>query len=682
MCGIAGLCNFSEATVDTGLLLRMASCMRHRGPDDEGYAFINTRDGVFKTSGGKDTPAAVRESRYLYSPVSEIDSVDAHSGNFNLAFGHRRLSIIDLSPAGHQPMCNRDGKCWIVYNGEIYNYVELREELKSRGHNFMTQSDTEVILQAYEEWGFDCLNKFNGMWAFALWDCRSRKLFCARDRFGVKPFYYYADIRLFTFASEIKALLQHPAVTRQVNEEVVYNYLMWGFLGYSADTFFKDVRQLEPGHYLVVDVAGDIAVKKWWRIDVNADIGDVSDTGARENADKLAALLEDSIRLRLRSDVPIGTCLSGGLDSSSIVCLANRLMFDDASASSLVAGDRQKTFSSCHHDARIDERKFIEEVIQRTNAEKNYVFPDGEIMWQDLPSLVRHQDEPFGGTSIYAQWCVMQKVRQRGVKVLLDGQGGDELLAGYHPYYGTFLINLLLAGKLAQSFKEAGKIAAITGWPRMTASAAMSAAVSVYNFLPAPLQIAGRRLNSSLQGTQMHKLVQKDFDKKYFGGSMAHFKGLTGDYCNLQKRLATDVSTELAVLLRYEDRNSMAFSVEARVPFLDYRLVEFAFSLPSAYKIHDGWTKWILREAMKCVLPEDIRWRQDKLGFPTPQQHWLSQNKSNIRGLFSHRDCMCSGYINTTRIGGDLDALLQSDASAAAFWRIINLELWMKAFFS
>ncbi len=680
MCGITGYLNFNRTAIGIDVLRRMSDSLKHRGPDDEGYVLLNMQKANCAMAGGNDTPSDVYSASYSFSPHQRLNDMDVAADVFNLAFGHRRLSIIDLSPSGHQPMCSLNGKRWIVYNGEIFNYIELREELKQRGHQFVTESDTEVILEAYDEWGYECLNRFNGMWAFALWDCDKRRLFCARDRFGIKPFYYYADSSVFIFASEIKAILQHPAVCRQVNDEVAYNYLMWGFLGYSADTFFKGIRQLDPGYYLSVDISGDTIIKRWWNLDINTEIGQVSNNDARKNAGKLASLLEDSIGLRLRSDVPIGTCLSGGLDSSSIVCLANRLMFNGHSVSPLIAGDRQKTFSACHEDMRIDERRFIEEVIQKTNAERNYVFPNGEKLWEDLPELVRHQDEPFAGTSIYAQWCVMKRVRERGVKVLLDGQGGDELLAGYQPYYGTFLLNLLLTGNVSQYLAEGVAIAGITGWYRMMASTGMSASVSAYNFLPVQLQMAASRLNSAMQGTHVYELISRDFVKKHFAGGAASFKDLTGDYGNLQKRLAKDVATELAVLLRYEDRNSMTFSVEARVPFLDYRLVEFAFSLPVSYKIHNGWTKWILREAMRDILPDQIRLRRDKLGFPTPNKQWLVENRENIIELFSRSACMSAGYIDASYIAGNINDLLRSDNSAAELWRFINFELWLRAF--
>ena len=676
MCGIAGLCNFSEATVDTGLLLRMASCMRHRGPDDEGYAFINTRDGVFKTAGGKDTPAAVRESRYLYSPVSDIDSVDAHSCNFNLAFGYRRLSIIDLSPAGHQPMCNRDGKCWIVYNGEIYNYVELREELKSRGHNFVTQSDTEVTLQAYEEWGFDCLNKFNGMWAFALWDGRKRELFCSRDRFGVKPFYYYWDGTDFAFASEIKALLQCPFVKTGPNDESIYQYLVNGRSEGKADTFFHNIKQLEPGHFLTVGENG-LQVQRYYSLGYTLEAGHFDAEAMRRYADDFIELFKDSVKIRLRSDVPVGSCLSGGLDSSAIVCIINRFLESDGYSREVV-GERQKTFSACYDLSAFDERQFIQEVVRATDVDSHYVFPSGERFWQEIDDLIWHQEEPFGSTSIYAQWNVMRLARENGVPVLLDGQGADETLAGYHTYFNAYLAQLLYAGRLCNYRREFNAIRRITQNPVFSS---FSFLLPLYNSLPAAVRswLLGSMVKGSILNVQNTSLMNDAFLAKHAGVNQSKAE------TNLQAALwKSETEYGLKELLRYEDKNSMAFSVETRTPFVDYRLVEFVFSLPACYKIHNGWTKYLLRISTGGLLPEKIRWRKDKLGFPTPEAAWMRENGGRIREVFASKDFRASAYLDEKRILRDLDKLLSIESAdgLSALWKPLNLELWLRRMFA
>jgi asparagine synthase (glutamine-hydrolysing) len=420
MCGISGIWHLDNSrSISPSLIAQMTFTLRHRGPDDEGYLFVDTVTGHHEGRRGRDT-------------VPELQMPDVRQGSekrYDLAFGFRRLSIIDLSPAGHQPMGNADGSLWVVYNGEIYNYLELREELKARGHTFRTATDTEVILCAYEEWGEACLERFNGMWAFALWDGHRQQLFCARDRFGIKPFYYVWDGTTFAFASEIKALLQMPDITRRPNEPVIYDYLRYGHLDHSEETFFTGIKQFPPAHFLLLRPTRQFSLRRYWDLipDRRAEPLFTSDASY---AERFYSLFEDAVRLRLRSDVPIGTCLSGGLDSSAIVCVANKLLLDENVIDPDLVGERQRTFSSCFDDRQYDERQYIQAVLALTGAEPNYTFPKGGELLDALTKLMWHQDEPFGSTSIYAQWRVMEKTAERGVKVLLDGQGGDELLAG------------------------------------------------------------------------------------------------------------------------------------------------------------------------------------------------------------------------------------------------------------
>ena len=290
-------------------------------------------------------------------------------------------------------MSNADGSLWIIFNGELYNDLELRQELQAKGHAFHTATDTVVVLVAYSDWGNDCLGGFNGMWAFALWDVRKRLLFCARDRFGIKPFHYYWDGRLFAFASEIKALLAHPDIPRRPNDAVIYDYLALGSLDHTDETFFEGIKRLPPAHYLLFDLeGGDLEIRRWWDVQVNCSLDGSRPADDRELAAQFRDLLTDSVRLRLRSDVPIGTCLSGGLDSSSIVCLANRLMLEEGAVPRELVGERQKTFTACFDDPAIDERPYVQQVIEHTSAEPNQVFPQGDGgLGDELEQLVWHQ---------------------------------------------------------------------------------------------------------------------------------------------------------------------------------------------------------------------------------------------------------------------------------------------------
>jgi asparagine synthase (glutamine-hydrolysing) len=675
MCGIVGIFNVEGNAVDLVALKKAVSAVKHRGPDDEGYVFINTRDRVFRTAGGRDTPADVKESRYSYSPVSEIDSFDVRSGSFNLAFGHRRLSIVDLSPAGHQPMCNSNGTLWIVYNGEIYNYIEVREELRSKGRSFITQSDTEVILQAYDEWGFDCLNKFNGMWAFAVWDGRRRELFCGRDRFGVKPFYYYWDGTNFAFASEIKALLQCPFVKTGPNDDAIYQYLVLGRSEGKADTFFHDIKQLEPGYFLTVNEKG-LQVRRYYGLNYTTDAGNFEEKALQGYADQFLDLFKDAVRIRLRSDVPVGSCLSGGLDSSAIVCTINTLLESDGYGWEVI-GERQKTFSACYELSACDERRFIQEVVSTTRVDAHYIFPTGERLWEEMDDLVWHQEEPFGSTSIYAQWNVMRLAKENGVPVLLDGQGADEMLAGYHTYFNAYLAQLLHDGQFGSFWHESNAISRITKNPVYSSFAFM---LPLYNALPAGMRalLRDRIVRESLLKIHDAGLINGVFLAEHAGEDQAKAE------TNLQTALwRSETEYGLRELLRYEDKNSMAFSVETRTPFVDYRLVELAFSLPACYKIHDGWTKYLFRAGIEGLIPEKVRWRKDKMGFPTPEAAWMRGNGDKIRDIFAGKGFRAAAYLDQKRVLQSVDRLLGAENAGGltALWKPLNLELWLRRMF-
>lgn len=661
MCGIFGVWNIHKQLVDLRSLLDSLNSIRHRGPDDEGYLLINSSSGEVASCLGPESAAHVRLPRIE----------DVFNPQFDIAFGFRRLSILDLSPAGHQPMSNEDGSLWIVFNGEIYNYIELRSELKSLGYIFHTQTDTEVILNAYDAWGVDCLKHFNGMWGFVIFDKRKKRLFCARDRFGIKPFYYHFDRERFIFASEIKAVLQYSKIRRKPNDAIVYDYLNYGLLDHTSETFFENIHQLPAAHYLILEGA-DIHIERYWNIDPNnkLDLG----TGAQADAEYVRGfydLFEDSIRLHLRSDVAIGSCLSGGLDSSSIVCVANKLLFSEHVVSSNVIGEKQKTFSSCFDDPRFDERQHIESVLSATSAERNYTFPSPQNLLRDLPRLIWHQDEPFGSTSIYAQWCVMKIAAERGVRVLLDGQGGDELLAGYHPYFDSYWGTLLSRGRLNTLLKEWSAYRNI-----YHVSPLHLIQHTLFSITPSAFQRRIRSNRGSLgvrtEFTSKFRLRYPDENIEYHGDPFS-------------KRLYDALTrTSLPGLLHYEDRNSMAHSIEARVPFLDYRLVEYAFALPERQKINNGYTKAVLRDSMQGVLPETIRNRTDKMGFVTPEQVWLSTElKDWIDDIFNSTSFHSNPYLNAAQVNSLLaEHRAQKRDLGFMIWRWVNLHLWLEQFFT
>jgi asparagine synthase (glutamine-hydrolysing) len=650
MCGIAGI-YYLNGTAKTGEIRRMTDSLRHRGPDDEGFLGVD-----FERR--KAYPLMGKESRGDGPRVEDFEQP------VHLMLGHRRLSIIDLSPAGHQPMGNEDGSLWVVHNGEIYNYLEIRKELERLGHTFRSKTDTEVILHAYEEWGIDCLARFNGMWAFAIVDCGKKQIFCSRDRAGVKPFYYVYDGKRFLFASEIKALLVLEGMVRRPNDRVIADYLFSGFADHTRETFFEGITQLLPGEYLLIE-NNRMVTQSYWDIEPKKNYYNRES----EYGERFYELFEDSVRLRLRSDVPIGSCLSGGVDSSSIVCLANRLMFSHEGADLGRVGERQKTFSSCFEDPSYDERRHIEVVIQRTGAEKHYTFPNPEDLIQKIDRLTWHQDEPFGSTSFYAQWMVMELAKEHGVTVLLDGQGADELLAGYLPSFFYLFRQTLRESAFLRLIKEMVNFRTNHGEAvRPFIRKMLTAMIPNWN-LPMISKSGKERLGWAEEG----------FQKRYFRTfpMAAYFENDLDNYLYQLFR-----STALPRLLHCEDRNSMAFSLEARLPFLDYRLIEYIFSLPLEQKIGKGMTKVVLRNSMKGVLPETVRNRTDKMGFSTPMNFWLKEALQGwILRVLESKAFAQRGYFDVSKVKGVFaEHCAGRRDHSSAIWRWVNLELWFRTF--
>lgn len=658
MCGIFGVWHLDGRPVDLAMVRRSTTLLRHRGPDDEGYLLVQVRAGFGVPCGGSDT-----------DPRLNLPTIDEfYSEPFDLAFGFRRLSILDLSAAGHQPMASSNGRFWIVFNGEIYNYLELRTELTSHGYRFRTGTDTEVILAAYQHWGYKCLEHFNGMWAFALWDHNVRSLFIARDRFGVKPLYYTHTDGTFAFASEIKALVGKHGISFQPDDLAIYHYLQSGLMPspQEGETFFRGVHAVPPG--VCITVKPDrIARQRYWELPASPNQG--ATVEGLQVVEEYRHLFIDSLRLRLRSDVPVGTCLSGGVDSSSIVCVVNELMSQEGLTVEQI-GDRQKTFSAVYDtQGKYNERIHIETVLQATGAEANFTVPTLERLRSDIDRVVWHQEEPFQSTSIFAQWCVMSRVRERGVTVLLDGQGADEALGGYRPFV-TFLSDLLRNRKLSRALGEARAIQAQTG-SRFDTLLARALARQLPTVLTRALR--GMRHRSQVE----LPLLNPDFLTQV-GSTPAAECAPWWDHADLQTHLLHQLQeSSLPRLMQYEDRNSMAFSVEARVPYMDYRLVEFSFRQAADWRIHEGWTKWILRKSMEGIVPNEIVWRKDKVGFETPEAHWLRQWVNSEPNLFDENSAS-RAYLNVPVIRSRLNELAASSSYVGPLWRLINLEHWLR----
>ncbi|MDQ3665633.1 MAG: asparagine synthase (glutamine-hydrolyzing) [Acidobacteriota bacterium] len=588
MCGIVGVFNLDGGPVDVPLLVRATRVQRHRGPDDEGYLLANTFDGSVVSCGGEETDPR----------LSLPDAEQFCDKNFNLAFGFRRLSIQDLSPAGHQPMSSADGRHWIVFNGEIYNYVELRSELSGYGHQFRTGTDTEIILAAYRQWGVDCLQRFNGMWAFAVWDSAARNLFVARDRFGEKPFHYvYVPGKVFAFASEIKSLWAAGVIERRIHEQTLEYYKCYEEVDVDEQTFYESVWRLPQAHYLLLDGDGRFEKRRYWDIDLRDQEEGRPDEWYSE---RFRRLFFESVEIRLRSDVPVGSSLSGGLDSSTVVTVMDRL---------LPRGTIQKTFSARFDDPAKDEGKWIEHVTAATRVEPHVVWPTGEKMFEEIGDVFWHQDEPFGSASIYAQWCVMRLAREHEVTVLLDGQGADEMLAGYHHFFGVVADDLLRGLNVPAYLKWTKSYRNLHGRP-------MAGVLGFGGLIKQSVPGSIKKPVKALLGRRTDGPPVKPFLPTY----PREFSNVSA----LRKMLWWHTTRKgLAELLRYADRNSMAHSREVRLPFLDHHLVEFVFKLPDRLLLRDGWTKWILRSAFRGIVPDAIGFRVDKLGYEPPQQRWL-----------------------------------------------------------
>lgn len=575
-----------------------------------------------------------------------------------VALGHRRLAIIDLSDAGLQPFASADGLLQLIHNGEIYNYRELRSELEARGRRFRSATDTEVVLAAYEEWGDRCVERFNGMWAFALWDGRAQRLFCSRDRFGVKPFYYRFDGVRLSFASELKAFRADPQCRLEPNLRLVRDYVARDWFDHSDETFFEGIRKLPPAHSLVLDRSG-LKLQRYWRLEHR-------DPPAGDPVDLVRELFLDSVRLRLRSDVHVGTCLSGGIDSSAIACGVDHLLGTEVESARPV-GDRQATFTVFFDIPGYDERPYARAVVDRTLAAPTWVSFDGDELVAQLPLIVEAHDEPFRSTSICAGWFVMRAAREAGVTVVLDGQGGDEVFAGYPAYYAARYADLLAKGRAGEVARELTGHARAQGAGRAVAMLGRAVA-------PAGLERVLRTRRSGAD-TLLHPDLRRVPET---------VERVESPYADRLRTLMTRILTVrgLPELLHAEDRNSMAHSLEARVPFLDYRLVELSFSLDGGRLLERGTTKAILRKALGDLLPPTVAARTDKLGFVTPEAHWLRGALGDLAAdAFASQRFADRGFVDAPAARRRLERHRRGEIEAGfELWRALNVELWAQVF--
>lgn len=665
MCGISGIVRLDDSPLDIIEAARsMNAAIRHRGPDGEGFLVASNDQCVPAFT--DETPSDISDSSFAFSPKDHIgDAVQVPM----LILGHRRLSIIDLSPGGHQPMCTPDRKHWITYNGEIYNYRELRSELEAKGRKFVTQSDIEVILHAWLEWGEACLQRFNGMWAFVIYNADTRQLFGSRDRFGVKPFYYYHDKHVFTFASEQKALLKNAAVKTSLNPDAVADYFLAGEIEYETESFFKNIFELFPAHAFTLDLRTK-KFKQWayYQLNVEERFEAFRQTRFDEHRERVAALFTDAVRLRLRSDVPVGSCLSGGIDSSAIAGAIHALKNEDQQIN---LGGQLKLFTTTFPNSPIDESQWAKEVVQRTGAEWYTVTPQKDELLRDLESLIYCQDVPIWSTSTYAQYRTVQLAADHGIRVLLDGQGGDELFAGYNPHYIFYWGELLNHFRLGRLWREVNAFGGFPGGFRHWTRDRLK-----YKVLP--------RLSANRQVSIMRNYFD---DLKYLDeGLIERYRVRLSEKKKevpqtLNAMLSSEfVNTRLKGYLKCEDRCSMWHSVESRTPFADdHPLIEYTFAVPGQYKIRNGTSKHLLREAVRPYLPDSIYRRRDKMGYITPNNKWLSEIHETLRPYF---DQDFSGILNKDLFEKDYKTLFSAEGKPenGRLFKFMAFAVWRKVF--
>jgi len=615
MCGIFGAISFKNffSKDDFDIFVSLTDLVSYRGPDAFGYEALNTKE-----------PFVINKEK------------------FNVFMGHRRLSIIDLSENGNQPFSDKND-LWIVFNGEIFNYIELKKDLKKKGHIFKTETDTEVILKIYREYGEKGFTQLNGMWAFAIVDVSNQKVVLSRDRFSIKPLYFYKYDNQLYFSSEIKQLLP-IAKKKDINMKVMFAYLKQGLLDFNHETFFKDIYKVKPMHNVIINLTNqEIVEKKYWDY-FNEVVPDKED----EIIEQFREIFIDSVKIRLRSDVPVGCLLSGGLDSSSLAVIANKTLNNDINCFSVVSDDK-----------KYSEEKFINIVRNKTNIKVTKLFFKNDAAWDYLDKVIWHNDEPHGGFSVVAQNQILELIRKNSdIKVILSGQGGDEILCGYRKFFFFFLMEEIKSGNVFNSFR---------------------------NIIGSLIHRTVLWQSSIFEAKRYLQILhRKNFDPLSSILKLQYELEPIWAFKNLKSRQCLDIDKySVPTLAHYEDRNSMAYSLEIRLPFLDHRLVNFILNTPSSLKIKNGWTKYILRKSI-VELPKEIAWRRDKQGFITPEEKWIKYDfKEEIIDLFSASKLHDFDIINKAQFLEKYKTFLMGN-NIVSYWdvsRFLMAELWVRKFF-
>lgn len=617
MCGFSVILARNGTQADLDIVGRMTEILAHRGPDDSGT--------------------------FVSGPVG---------------FGFRRLAILDLSPAGHQPMATPDGEVIIVFNGEIYNFIELRNELKALGHHFRSSGDTEVLLHAYLQWGTECVSKFNGMWAFVIYDKRRGILFGSRDRFGIKPLYRYSDRDYVLFGSEIKSIRASGLYRGSTNWSRAARFLLHGQLDETAETFYADIEQVLPGMAFEVDLRGGVKEWRYWSLEDSS-----YDVGANP-ASSFAEIFEDAVRLHMRSDVPVGVHLSGGLDSTSIICASARLRRHANATGPLMA------FS--YIAPEFDESRYIADTIEQTRATLVKLDTDPVRLWGLLKEVLWFQDEPIHSMTPLVGYELMRLAASSGIKVILNGQGADETIAGYPTYFRDYWCTLLGDGQVAEVWSEIGDHVAVHGGNR----------TRIFMRQLRRLAQSGLGEVGPYRRLSQWKRRRKDLNHRWFTRELTEQlpkEDLSGAVTRLNDSLAYSIHrSPLPLYLRVEDRNSMAHSIEARLPFLDYRLVSLAFSSKPNWLLRGPWNKFVLREAMRGRIPESVRTRVDKMGFPVPANKWVAGPLYEpILDLLMNRETRERGIYDVDSIIRDVEKNRRGERTLSGeIFDVAQFEVW------
>lgn len=633
MCGIAGFFAVNgDCRISQDQIKDMTRAIRHRGPNDSGCLLIDKSTG--------------RNSMFR-------DSESSSSLDFgHIGLGQRRLSILDLSERGQQPMGHSESGVWIVFNGEVYNYVELAKELKGLGYSFETTTDTEVVLKAYVEWGDDSFRRFNGMWSLAVYDPRGDVLHLSRDRFGKKPLYYYDSGQHVVFSSEIKSLFVRKDTPKEVNENKVVDYAgrHYRYVDDDNESFFRDIRQVPKGHILSITGTGSRRLEKYWEV---ANRPELAAAKEEDLVVMFQELLEDAVRIRLRSDVPVGCMLSGGMDSTSITCMASRHSTDIHTFSGV-------TGSGCY-----DESAYIDSVVDKAGTTHKYIYPDPGEMFDVLREMMTFHDEPVCTVTWYCTYVIIREIAKENIPVILTGHGGDELLGGYWDHYHYNFEDIRAAG--ASDKQEMDAWLANHGRNPQEYARERAYIETLMKDRRVALNKFSRYVDH-LSG-RITEGISKKIESPDMNGELA-------------KRLYLEMFREtIPASLRSEDRNMMAFSIENRVPFLDYRLADLCFNIKNEYKIRNGLGKWLLRESMKGVLPEKVRTRKDKAGFIAPFDNWIrNENREQMEEMINARSYVNEEIYDHKKLKELYARHLAGEDHYMFFWQYINLVVWHEQF--